>query len=162
MGRGLTYLVQWKGHRDLATEQRTRQRPRARRLVELLCCMRPAVLDSGGGPAGRARAALPRQGVERAARMRGAGMTAKITLKMLSGACDEQKAIFASEWPKGAEATLGNVRRAQELGLDLDWGTKWFTPKALRIYDAAVAEPRRLYDAAVAEPQRLYREANAL
>ena len=66
-------------------------------------------------------------------------MTAKITLKMLSGACDEQKAIFASEWPKGAEATLGNVRRAQELGLDLEWGTKWFTPEPRRLYDAAVA-----------------------
>ena len=88
-------------------------------------------------------------------------MTAKITLKMLSGACDEQKAIFASEWPKGAEATLGNVRRAQELGLDLDWGTKWFTPEAWRIYDEATAEPLRIYDAAVAEPRRIYDEATA-
>ena len=78
-------------------------------------------------------------------------MTAKITLKMLSGACDEQKAIFKGEWPKGAEATLGNVRRAQELGLDLDWGTKWFTPEALRIYREATAEARRIFNAAEAE-----------
>jgi len=88
-------------------------------------------------------------------------MTAKITLKMLSGACDEQKAIFASEWPKGAEATLGNVRRAQELGLDLEWGAKWFPPEPRRLYDAAVAEPRRLYDAAVAEPRQILNEAEA-
>ena len=78
-------------------------------------------------------------------------MTAKITLKMLRGACREQREIFKGEWPLGAEATLGNVRRAQELGLDLNWGAKWFTPEPRRLYDAAVAEPRQILNEAEAE-----------
>ena len=84
-----------------------------------------------------------------------------ITLQMLRGACPRQKAIFKSEWPAGAEATIENVRRAQELGLDLGWGTKWFTLEALRLYNKATAEPRRLYNKTRAEAWQLYDAATA-
>ena len=59
----------------------------------------------------------------------------RITLAMLRGACKEQRDIFRKKWPKGADATLENVLRAQALGLDLSWGTRWFTPEALAEYD---------------------------
>ena len=58
-----------------------------------------------------------------------------ITLRMLRGACAKQRRLFRSEWPKGAEATLENVLRAQELGLDLQWGAEHlFTPEARAEY----------------------------
>ena len=58
-----------------------------------------------------------------------------ITLRMLRGACIEQKALFKREWPDGAPATLENVLRAVELGLDLSWGAgHWFTSEALAEY----------------------------
>ena len=58
-----------------------------------------------------------------------------ITLRMLRGACAGQKRLFRSEWPAGAEATLENVLRAQELGLDLPWGADHlFTPEARAEY----------------------------
>ena len=62
-------------------------------------------------------------------------MTTMITKRMLRGACEKQRDIFRKEWPKGAEATLENVLRGVELGLDLDWGTRWFTPEALEEYE---------------------------
>jgi hypothetical protein len=55
---------------------------------------------------------------------------------MLRGACKKQKAIFKAEWPDGAPATLENVLRAVELGLDLQWGADhWFTSEALAEYN---------------------------
>ena len=60
--------------------------------------------------------------------------TPRITLAMLRGACKEQRDIFRKEWPKGADVTLENVQRAQELGLDLSWGLRWFTPEAVAEY----------------------------
>lgn len=61
----------------------------------------------------------------------------RITLAMLKGACREQQAIFRKEWPTGAVATIENVRRAQQLGLDLSWGTKWFIAPASKAYAEA-------------------------
>ena len=58
---------------------------------------------------------------------------------MLKGACREQRAIFRKEWPEGVEVTLENVRRAQEIGLRLEWGKRWFTPEAGKAYDEAIA-----------------------
>jgi len=58
-----------------------------------------------------------------------------ITLRMLRGACSEQKRIFKAEWPGGAEATLENVLRAVELDLYLPWGTRWFTAEARAEYE---------------------------
>ena len=66
----------------------------------------------------------------------------RVTKTMLRGACKEQKTIFLAEWPNGCEATIENVRRAQALGLDLDWGIRWFTPEARATYEAAVAPAR--------------------
>ena len=74
--------------------------------------------------------------------------TPRITLAMLKGACHEQRHIFRTEWPNGADATLENVQRAQAIGLNLDWGTRWFTPEAL-------AEFQRVRAAAYAEFQRV-------
>ena len=61
-----------------------------------------------------------------------------ITKKMLRGACKEQKKIFKAEWPDGAEATLGNVLRAVELGLNLEWGRRLFSPTARAEYERQV------------------------
>jgi len=63
-----------------------------------------------------------------------------ITLRMLRGACAGQKRLFRSEWSAGAEATLENVLRAQELGLDLQWGADHlFTPEARAEYQRQLA-----------------------
>ena len=53
-------------------------------------------------------------------------------------ACPGQRAIFKSEWPDGAAATLENVLRAVELGLDLDWGRRLFSPVARDEYQQRV------------------------
>ena len=58
-----------------------------------------------------------------------------IRLKLIRGACPEQKAIFKKEWPKGAVVNLENVLRAVDLGLNLTWGTRWFTPDARAEYE---------------------------
>ena len=46
-----------------------------------------------------------------------------ITAKLLTqhGACPDQVAIVAREWPKGAEVTEAALLRAVELGLDIAW-----------------------------------------
>jgi len=81
--------------------------------------------------------------------------TPRITLAMLKGACHEQRSIFRSEWPKGGHATLENVQRAQAIGLNLDWGTRWFTAAAKTEYErvraAAKAEFQRVRAAAQIE-----------
>ena len=74
----------------------------------------------------------------------------RITLEMLKGACREQRAIFRKEWPKGVDVTLENVRRAQEIGLSLEWGKRWFTPEARKAYDEAIAPARKAYHEAIA------------
>ena len=85
--------------------------------------------------------------------------TPRITLAMLKGACHEQRHIFLTEWPNGADATLENVQRAQAIGLNLDWGTRWFTPEALaeyqRVTAAAWLKYERVRIAAQAEYQRV-------
>lgn len=106
-----------------------------------------------------------------------------ITIKMLRGACPQQRQIFRLEWPQGAEATLENVRRAQELGLDLEWGARWFTNTsrwtfyealtkamkarsvaimaALTAFEAATAPAKKVGDEAVARAKRGHYEAVA-
>ena len=75
-------------------------------------------------------------------------MTYRITLPMLRGACKEQRAIFKAEWPTGADATIENVRRAQELGLNLEWGLRWFTATARAAYQEATAPAWAAYQEA--------------
>lgn len=74
----------------------------------------------------------------------------RITLDMLRGACKEQRNIFEAEWPEGADATIENVRRAQELGLNLAWGEHWFTATAWKVYLEAIAPARKAYREAIA------------
>ena len=47
------------------------------------------------------------------------------------GATCEQVGVFAAEWPDGAAWTAANIRRAAELGLDLDWFANAFLPAPL-------------------------------
>ncbi len=85
----------------------------------------------------------------------------RITLAMLRGACKEQRDIFRKEWPEGAEVTIENVRRAQELGLSLLWGERWFTADALKAYDEAIAHSLKVYLEATAPAREVYEEAIA-
>ncbi len=89
----------------------------------------------------------------------------RITIAMLRGACREQRDIFRKEWPEGADVTLENVRRAQELGLSLDWGEQWFTVPAKKAYREATAPARKAYleaiDEAIAPARKVYNEAIA-
>ena len=87
--------------------------------------------------------------------------TPRITLAMLKGACREQRAIFRKEWPEGVEVTLENVRRAQEIGLPLEWSKRWFTPEAGKAYDEATAPASKAYDEAIATASKTYHEAIA-
>ena len=90
-----------------------------------------------------------------------AGLAPRITLGMLRGACKEQRAIFRAEWPEGAEVTIENVRRAQELRLSLAWGEQWFTALALEAYDEATAPALKAYNEATAPAWKVYHEARA-
>ena len=90
-----------------------------------------------------------------------AGLAPRITLRMLRGACEEQRAIFKAEWPEGVDVTLENVRRAQELGLSLAWGERWFTPQALKAYHEATAQVWKAYLEAIAPVWKAYGEAVA-
>jgi len=85
----------------------------------------------------------------------------RITLAMLRGACKEQRDIFEAEWPEGVDITIENVRRAQELGLNLVWGEHWFTAAARKTYLEAIAPARKVYDEARATAEEAYREAIA-
>ena len=65
--------------------------------------------------------------------------TPRITIGMLRGACKEQRDIFRKDWPEGAEVSVENAFRAQELGLNLVWGEQWFTAPAWKAYIEATA-----------------------
>lgn len=84
-----------------------------------------------------------------------------ITKAMLRGACPEQRKIFLREWPKGAEVTLENVQRAVELGLDLGWGLRWFTPAARAEYERQVALLWAKYERQMAPAQAEYKRQMA-
>lgn len=71
-----------------------------------------------------------------------------ITAKQLRklGACKQQVAIFAREWPNGCEVTLVTVLRALELGLDLDWAVdQFFSRSAQRACVKVIAEAWKIY-----------------
>ena len=85
-----------------------------------------------------------------------------ITKKMLRGACKKQKAIFVQEWPKGAEATIENVQRAVELGLDLSWGTRLFTPEAKAEYERQRTPIREAYHRQIAPLYKDYQHQFAM
>ena len=91
----------------------------------------------------------------------------KITKRMLQakGACPNQVAVFAKEWPRGATVTLKNCERAAKLGLDVHWVSKNLLPKNLddayeaqrqSLCDAYWAQQKPLDDAYVTQRQSLY------
>ena len=79
----------------------------------------------------------------------------KITKRMLQakGACPNQMAVFAKEWPRGATVTLKNCERAAKLGLNVHWVSKNLLPKNLN--DAYEAQRKPLCDAYVTQWQSL-------
>ena len=79
----------------------------------------------------------------------------KITKCMLQakGACPNQVAVFAKEWPRGATVTLKNCERAAKLGLNVHWVSKNLLPKKLD--DAYGAQQKPLYAAYVTQWQSL-------
>ena len=80
----------------------------------------------------------------------------KITKRMLQakGACPNQVAVFAKEWPRGATVTLKNCERAAKLGLNVHWVSKNLLPKKLD--DAYKAQRKPLNDAYDAQRKSLY------
>ena len=87
-----------------------------------------------------------------------------ITAKMLraKNACENQVAIFEREWPKGARPTLKNIRRATELGLDVDWFARTFLDApAWAAYKDARAAAWAAYKDARAAARVPYKEAKA-
>ena len=84
----------------------------------------------------------------------------KITAELLAtnGACADQVAIVAKEWPDGAEPTEAALLRAVELGLSI-WWLRGLLPMSLRAkYDRQEAplwaEYRRQEAALLAEYDR--------
>jgi len=60
-------------------------------------------------------------------------------------ACEDKAAIFRKEWPNGAALSRGNIFRACELSLSLNWFAE------VVLTDAAWAEFEKAVDAAWAE-----------
>ena len=99
----------------------------------------------------------------------------QITIGLLEdhGVCENQRQVFATEWPKGCTVTLAVARRAAELGLDLEWAANNLlcaqariqfaeaVATASRVYDKAVVPSSRVYDKAVVPASRVYAEAVA-
>ncbi|MBK9077611.1 MAG: hypothetical protein IPL77_22065 [Flavobacteriales bacterium] len=80
---------------------------------------------------------------------------------MLRGACKDQRDIFRAEWPEGVDVTIENVRRAQELGLNLAWGEHWFTAAARKAYIEARVQALKAYNEARVPARKAYLEATA-
>ena len=88
----------------------------------------------------------------------------QITIGLLEdhGVCENQRQVFATEWPKGCTVTLAVARRAAELGLDLEWAANnLLCAQARSQFVEAVAPARRVYDEAMAPALRVYVEAVA-
>ena len=100
----------------------------------------------------------------------------RLTAEMLRArnACAGQVATFEDEWPDGVEVTEAVVRRAVELGLDIDWFAQNFltaaawaeyykvTALALAEYDKVRAPARAEYDKVRAPAWAEYQKVTAL
>lgn len=76
----------------------------------------------------------------------------KITVRQLQqlGACDKQLALFAREWPDGAEVTLENARRAFDIPLDVEWFvSRTFSKPAFDAFMGAVEKAYAAYYQAI-------------
>ncbi len=68
--------------------------------------------------------------------------------------------IFQKEWPDGAELTAKNIRRAIELGLDVNFVASRVLPLSVwKVYDEAVAPAAEACTEAVARAWKAYEEA---
>jgi len=93
-------------------------------------------------------------------------MSKRITVKQLiaAGAKEDCKhlALFADEWPSGMSVTLGNCKRAVELGLDVNWAAEHLlSSPAWKAYDEARAPALKSYNEATAPARKSYNEARA-
>ena len=63
------------------------------------------------------------------------------------GACEDQRAVFAAEWPDGVVLSEQSLYRAAELGLDLWWFARQYLPAPLLAeYERQVAPLRTEYE----------------
>ena len=46
-------------------------------------------------------------------------------------ACDKHLSLFDQEWPDGAEVSEANLRRAIEIGLDMEWLLRLLLPPSV-------------------------------
>jgi len=77
-------------------------------------------------------------------------------------ACEDQVLTFEAEWPNGADITAGNIRRAIELKLDVDWLFALVLRAPIyKQYQEARAAIDKQYDEALAPIDKQYREALA-
>ena len=59
------------------------------------------------------------------------------------GACEDQRAVFAAEWPDGVVLSEAALLRAADLELDLEWFAEKYFPAPLRTeYERQVAPLR--------------------
>ena len=64
------------------------------------------------------------------------------------GACEEQVAIVAREWPDGARPLLATARKARRLGLDVGWlAARLLRDSELAAYRAVCAQARAAFEA---------------
>ena len=75
------------------------------------------------------------------------------------GACNDQVAIVAREWPVGARITRKNLSRAAMLQLDIHWLAQFLDTKVQCKYTKNMAPAGRRYDKAVAAAWRRYEKA---
>ncbi len=88
----------------------------------------------------------------------------KITAQMLreKGASCSAVDVFEKEWPAGAFVSLKNIRKAQEINLDIDWfAFHFFTATAREAYNKATATAGEAYKKATATARGAYKKATA-
>ena len=88
----------------------------------------------------------------------------KITAELLrsKGACGDQVATFATEWPDGTELTMAAATRSVELRLDLGWFAETFLTAAARAeYDKVTAAAWAEYDKVKAAARAEYDKVTA-
>ena len=88
----------------------------------------------------------------------------RITNEMLvkANVCEDQRAIFAAEWPEGCEVTIETAQRAVALKLDLDWAARHLLPeRSFAAYCAATAPAWATFDAAMERAFAAYCAATA-
>jgi len=78
-------------------------------------------------------------------------------------ACDAQIALFEKEWPAGVLVTEANLRRANEIGINLHWFARviFTDPKAMGEFQAAIKPYMDTRDASMNLAKASYLTAKA-